>query len=178
MKALILEAQRGNMTALCRLSDELGDRVRSIAARYTRVTAEDFDDLLQEAWAGLLEALPEVKVTIGQPEEYLLKRARWRVLDYLKWQRRRYCDRLDAAETTDTGDEPAAEAVSSASVRELFGRLTNTQQRVALLLLDGMTWREAADELGCASSNVAYHVKVIRRAYVDLHDEYEPCLAA
>ena len=178
MKALILEAQRGNMAALCRLSDQLGDRVRSIAFRSTRATAEDFDDLLQEAWAGLLEALPEVQVAIGQPGEYLLKRARWRVLDYLKWQKRRYCDRLDATETTGVDDGPATEALSAASVRELFGRLTVTQQRVARLLSAGMTWREAADELGCASANVAYHVKVIRRAYVDLHDEYEPCLAA
>jgi DNA-binding NarL/FixJ family response regulator len=56
--------------------------------------------------------------------------------------------------------------------------LSDTQQRVALLLLDGLTWREAADQLGCASSNVAYHVKVIRQAYADLQRDVEPTLAA
>lgn len=178
MKTLITEAKRGNTTALCRLSDELGDRVRSIAAKYTRVTSEDFDELLSEAWAGLLEALPEVEVGIGEPEEYLLKRARWRVLDYLKYQRRRQCDRLDSVGAGPVAEGPAREAVGLVSVEELFCRLTETQRRVALMLLNGMTWREAAAELGCASSNVAYHVKVIKRAYVDLHGEREPCLAA
>ena len=73
---------------------------------------------------------------------------------------------------------PRPPAVSSVSVGELFERLSDTQQRVALMLLDGLTWREAATELGCASSNVAYHVKVIRRAYVEIHGEQAPGLAA
>jgi len=178
MKALITSAKSGSPDAVALLSERLNDRVRGIAAKYTRTTSEEFDDLLQEAWAGLLEALPEVNVNIGAPEEYLIKRARWRVLDYLKYQRRRQCEALPESPLGEPGDTPGEEAVHAAVLGELFGRLTDTQRRVVLLLLNGLTWREAAAELGCASSNVAYHVKIIRRAYVAVQGDCPQLLAA
>jgi len=37
--------------------------------------------------------------------------------------------------------------------------------RVLNCLLDGMTWREAGDALGCTSANIAYYVRQIKEEY-------------
>jgi RNA polymerase sigma-70 factor (ECF subfamily) len=49
-----------------------------MAVHYARCSGEDADDLRQEAWLGLLEALPNLDVRIGDPEQYLVRYARWR----------------------------------------------------------------------------------------------------
>jgi DNA-directed RNA polymerase specialized sigma24 family protein len=90
------------------------------------------------------------------------------VLDYVKWQRRRQCDSLDDLGTIPSTDAPAREAVNSAALSELLAKLSSKQRHLLVLLLDGHTWREAAKELGCVSSNVAYHMRAIRKAYVEV----------
>src|SRR5438093_1442555 len=73
----------------------LRPRLAKMAAYYARCTGEDEDDLLQEAWLGLLQSLPELDLTIGRPEQYLIQRARWRLLDAVKRARVRRCLALD-----------------------------------------------------------------------------------
>jgi RNA polymerase sigma-70 factor (ECF subfamily) len=145
-----------------------------MAAHYARCTGEDPDDLLQEAWVGLLEALPDLDVTIGSPDQYLIQRARWRLLDAVKRARVRRCAPLDEA-AADCLACPAQEtAVASAFVGAFAGQLKETQRAVLDCLLAGLTWREAGSALGCTSANIAYHVRQIRRQYEVWNGELTP----
>lgn len=136
-----------------------------MAAYYARRCGEDADDLAQEAWLGMLEALPELDLTVGQPEQYLVARARWKMLDSVKRERLRRCVPLD--DTLMEAVRPPAPdaALASACVSEFAIELKPTQRKVLGCLLMGLTWREAGEHLGCASANVAYHVRKIRRRY-------------
>lgn len=159
-------AGRGETAATRSVIHGLRPRLERMAAYYAHRTGEDADDLLQEAWLGLLEALPRLDVRIGSPDQYLVQRARWRLLDAVKRARLRRCEPLDD-DVADAGADPAAEASLAEWCVQAFCReLAPTQQAVLLLLLSGFTWREAGSMLGCTSANVAYHVRRIRLKYV------------
>jgi len=143
----------------------LRPRLTRMAAYYARHTGEDPDDLLQEAWVGLLEALAEVDITIGSPGQYLIKHARWRLLNVVKRERVRRCLPLEEdAIICHSGPE---HALSSACAFDFQRRLNSMQGAVLGCLLRGMTWREAGAALGCTSANIAYHVRQIRRIYAE-----------
>jgi len=158
-------ARAGDPAALAAVVDRLRPRVERMAVYYARRCGEDADDLLQEAWLGLLEALPGLDVRIGSPEQYLIQRARWRLLDAVKRARLRRCAPLDAAAEELPDGRPAGEASAGAAVGEFRGRLKRLHQEIVDALLEGLTWREVGGLLGCTSANVAYHVRQIRRQY-------------
>lgn len=168
----VLRARDGDPQAREELITALMPRMVRLARHYARCCREDADDLLQEAWAGMLEALPAVDVRIGNPEQYLLQYARWRLLDAIKRARARDLPALDEM----TGDDPAClqafDAVLPAlAVAEFITRLTATQRAVLACLLAGMTWREAGRLLGCTSANIAYHVRQLRAHYARWSEE-------
>lgn len=149
----------------------LRPRLASMAAYYARCSGEDADDLLQEAWVGLLESLPLLDTRIGSPEQYLIQRARWRLLDAIKRARVRRCAPLEE-ETLDRmateggpSASPMERALDDACLVEFARQLKPLQRAVLECLLAGLTWREAGRALGCTSANIAYHVRQIRRAY-------------
>ena len=143
--------------------DALRPRIARMAAYYARRTGEDRDDLLQEAWVGLLEALPELDVRIGSPEQYLIRHARWRLLDAVRRARLRRT--VPLADLTDPPSADGEGPLAAACAAEFARRLKPTQRAVLGLLVDGLTWREAGCALGCTSANIAYHVRQIRRRY-------------
>ncbi len=161
-----IERARGrDPSAVEAVVEALRPRIAKMAAYYARCCGEDPDDLLQEAWIGLLEALPGLDLGIGSPEQYLIQCARWRLLDAIKRARVRRCASLEEA----TSDRIAARARESAAAKvcvlEFMGELNPTQRAVLCCLLNGLTWREAGHALGCTSANVAYHVRQIKRRY-------------
>jgi len=165
-KTDIALASAGDPIAVANVTDNLRPRLTKMAAFYARNTGEDTDDLLQEAYVGLLEALAKVDLSIGDPEQFLLKHARWRLLDAAKRWRRRRCealddDRVDLQPTTDWDTE-----VSELWVDDFARQLKPTQQAILRYLLIGMTWREAGEGLGFSSANVAYHVKQMQKTYI------------
>jgi len=171
MHRSIERAIDGDPSAIETIVEALRPRIAKMAAYYARCCGEDADDLLQEAWVGLLEALPGLDLGIGSPDQYLIQCARWRLLDAIKRARVRRCSPLD-----DVGDESifgshADRAVDTVCVSEFLGRLKTTQKAVLDCLLDGLTWREAGDTLGCTSANIAHHVRQIRRRYEEWTDE-------
>jgi RNA polymerase sigma-70 factor (ECF subfamily) len=135
-----------------------------MARLYARYAREDPDDLMQEAWLGLLEGLRELDPSIGDGQQYLIKRARWRVLDAIKRARLRRCASLETApaEAAQTRGVCAAENAAAAEFPVL---LQPNQRAVLACLLRGLTWRETGKRLGCTSANVAYHVRQIRERY-------------
>jgi RNA polymerase sigma factor (sigma-70 family) len=147
------------------LVPKLRPRIEKMASYYARRCGEDADDLLQEAWLGLLQALPALDPRIGSPEQYLIKHARWRLLDAVKRARIRRCVALDEEGAECLLPPDADEAHSSASVRDFTGRLKEQHRDLLACLMAGLTWREAGSALGYTSANVAYHVRQIRRQY-------------
>lgn len=163
MESRTFRGTRSHALSPHHIVETLSPRLRRMSAFYARRSGEDADDLMQEAWLAVFEALPTLDTTIGSPEQHLLKRARWRVLDVLRRCRVRRCARLPEA-----AEEEMAVASShfeTACVRDFTRHLTDTQKAILTCLLDGKTWREAGDELGCTSANIAYHMRRIRQEY-------------
>src|SRR5438128_69121 len=118
-------ARAGEAPAIEAVVAKLRPRLARMAAYYARCSGEDAEDLLQEAWVGMLEALPELDLRIGDPEQYLIQRARWRLLDHIKRARVRRCAPLEEAEA----GRPAATgecALSPACVAEFAAQLKAT----------------------------------------------------
>jgi len=177
---MMLRARSGDVAAQDRLRETLRPRLESLAGYYASRTGMDSSDLLQEAWVAVFEALPTIDVTVGTPSQYLLKHARWQILDHIRWNKRRSHEMLDDSftETMEAADNNFA--ISSTAlpgtsdveakmlVEDLERSLSQRQKAILQGLLDGHTWRQIGDSLGCTSANVAYHVRGIRQAYTDL----------
>jgi len=158
-------ARSGDPDATEAVVEALRPRLARMAGYYARCSGEDPDDLLQEAWVGLLEALPVLNLEIGSPDQYLIQRARWRLLDAVKRARVRRCANLEE-DLPDRLVCPVPENAVAAACASEFAGLLKARQRVILdCLLDGLTWRETGHVLGCTSANIAYHVRQIRRQY-------------
>jgi len=158
------QAIDGDANATKALVDSLRPRITRMAAYYARRTGEDPDDLLQEAWLGLLEALPELDLAIGAPSQHLVQRARWRLLDAVRRARLRRCVSLDAVGYEEHGHDRLT-GFERVWMEEFTGGLKPYQRAVLGCLLRGLTWREAGSALGCTSANIAYHVRQIRREF-------------
>ena len=148
-----------------RMLDTIKSRIEKMAAYFGRQCGVDADDLRQEAWVAVLETLPNLDPTVGSPEQHLLKRARWRILDSIRWQRRRQHLALTDLELNSAS---YLDPRSDVDLAELQSRLTPIQKRILRGLLEGYTWREVGDIVGCTSANVAYHVRRIRQVYLEL----------
>jgi RNA polymerase sigma-70 factor (ECF subfamily) len=181
------QATGGDASAVEVVVQKLQSRIAGMAAHYARCSGEDADDLRQEAWLGLLEALPNLDLHIGDPEQYLVRYARWRLLDAVRRARLRRCDSLNNWLESAQGDDFAQETmlnrfglcfttncgrvdmaentVEAISLAEFCSQLQVTQRVVLNCLMRGLTWRETASVLGCTSANVAYHVRQIRCQY-------------
>ena len=175
----VQRAKLGDTRAQERLRKSLTPRLESLAGYYASRTGMDANDLLQEAWVAVYEVLPTVDTTIGTPSQYLLKHARWQILDHIRWNKKRSHEALDdlTVETEEMTQNnfatranlPGADEVETRLMLEILETRLNTRQRAILRgLLEGRTWRQIGDSLGCTSANVAYHVRGIRQAYDDV----------
>ncbi|HEY3332130.1 MAG TPA: sigma-70 family RNA polymerase sigma factor [Capsulimonadaceae bacterium] len=165
-RSVYQRAQKGDSTAISYIVTLLRPRIAKMAAYYAQRSAEAPEDLEQEAWLALLEALGKIDVTIGTPEQFLLKHARWQMLDAIKRGRVRQCVSLDE-QMAETHLPPVPAHQPEVDVQQFLGILPPTQRAVAGELIRGRTWREAGETLGCTSANIAYHVRLIRRRYED-----------
>jgi len=168
MQQLFERAQGGETLAKAHVMDALQSRIEKMAAYFGRQCGADADDLRQEAWLAVLEMLPHLDLTVGSPEQHLLKRARWRILDTIRWQRRRQHLALSDM-------QPHMEAYldphTTVDMDKLLARLTVVQRRILRGLMEGYTWREVGAIVGCTSANVAYHVRRIREVYLLLEGD-------
>ncbi len=165
MQQLMARAMSGDPAAQARVVNDLEARIEKMAVYFGRRCGADADDLRQEAWVAVLEMLPRLDLNVGAPEQHLLKRAKWRILDSIRWQKRRQhlalCDALPAGAAH---FDPQA----GADIGQILAELTPAQRRILRALLEGHTWREVGVIVGCTSANVAYHVRRIREVYVKL----------
>lgn len=167
MNRCIERARDGDLPSVGALVEILRPRIFKMSAYYARLCDEDPDDLVQEGWLGLLEALPLLDMHIGSPEQYLIKHARWKILDAVKRSCIRKCISLDDSFMEIPTDRD--DILDNALVSEFTTQLNNTQRAIVNCLIEGFTWREAGVQLGCTSANIAYHMRQIRRRYHQWH---------
>lgn len=169
MEKLLLRARGGDAAAQDRLRALLRPRLESLAGYYASRTGMDSADLLQEAWLAVFEALPTLDTTVGTPSQFLLKHARWQILDHIRWSKRRSCEPLDASQeetgVSGVSGDASGEVEARLLVQDLERRLNDRQRTILKGLLAGRTWRQIGDSMGCTSANVAYHVRGIRETY-------------
>lgn len=160
MNELVRQAGEGNVKAQEELLKKLTPRLEKIVRKYEWVHGMDRDDLKQEAFMAVIEGLGRVDITIGSSSEYLLKFARWRLLDCLKKVMRHKKKELrNMAEFIPT------DANLSAEMELLEGRMTSVQKQILKYLTEGHTWREIGDMMGFTAANVSHHLKQIRKLY-------------
>lgn len=168
MQPVLEQAPESEFVTSEQLMDGIQVRIEKMAAYFGRRCGVDEDDLRQEAWVAVLEILPRLDHRVGTPEQHLLKRARWRILDTIRHQRRRQHLAIeDVSPQTASYLDPR----SNVDLGTLMSRLTITQQRILRGLMEGYTWREVGAIVGCTSANVAYHVRRIREAYLELNSD-------
>lgn len=156
-------ARSGYAPAVQEIHTSLHPRLARMAAYYARHCPEEADDLLQEAWLGVFEALPRLDVRIGDPEQFLLRYARWRLLDAV---RRSLSHQASVMLDEQIASEDAVNNMLDILDTTRFrSRLTTIQRAIVACLLAGYTWRETGTLLGCSSANVAYHVRRIAEHY-------------
>ena len=160
----LTRARSGDAPAWRELFETLRPRLARMAAYYARQCPEEADDLQQEAWLGVLEALLLLDTGIGNPEQYLLRYARWRLLDAVRRSLLRAppvaLDEQMACEGT------GHDVLEALALTVFLSRLTPIQRSIVACLLAGLTWREAGNAVGCTSANVAYHVRRIGERYL------------
>lgn len=171
MDGSFARAREGDASATRAVVAALHPRLSKMAVYYARCSGEDAEDLLQEAWVGLLEALPHVDLSIGSPDQYLVQQARWRLLDAIRHARRRRCLSLEEAGPEPDLPAPDETPHQALCAREFARRLKPVQRAVLGHLLAGHTWRETGAALGCTSANIAYHVRRIRHQYTEWLEE-------
>jgi len=162
MRATIDRARLGDERARRELATALRPRLEAMARRYAWRSGEDPGDLVGEAWCAVFDALDEIDMSVGEPDCYLVQRARWRILDYLKWSRLRRTEAPDEHPPPADGTDVAGAVVGLALLAELLAALSDTQRIVLVRVLRGETWREVAQALGCSAANIAYHMRCIR----------------
>lgn len=154
----------GGRTPLAIYIERLTPRLRGMSRFYARRTGIDADDLLQEAWLGLVRAWRVLNESVGDPNQFLLKHARWRLLSHVRHILRRSMLAIPPDLVRD--DQWLSAADLRLDVELLYKVLAPMQRRILTCVCSGMTWRETGDELGCTSPNVAYHMRRIR-AHLD-----------
>lgn len=172
LNSLVRRAKTGDAAARRQLAERMQLRLERMAMYYASRSGEEFEDLLGEAWLTFFQALGEVDFRIGTPAQYLLKRARWRILDVIKSnRRRRHAPLLDIEETYKAPHNAASDGISGAACARIESRLTEVQQTILRDLMEGYTWREVGARRGFSSANVAYHIKRIRETYAQVVGE-------
>ncbi len=160
MNELVQRAGMGDVKALDELIHILTPRINKIVRKYAWIHGVETEDLKQEAFMAIIEGLGRVDFTIGSSSEFLLKFARWRLLDCLKKILRRKEDEFD-----DDLNDLEWNEYSIPDLELLQKRLSDVQRQIVQFLIQGYTWREIGQFMGFTAANVAHHLKKIRKLY-------------
>jgi len=168
---LLAQARDGEAPAIAAVIDELRPRIRRLASYYASRCPEDAGDLEQEAWVAILEAIPQVRLEVSEPRQYLVKAGKWAMLNFINRQASRRHGELP--EDYDEPVPPTAPVRAAASdlLDRIFERVSDRQAVILRALLAGHTCAETARLLECSTANIAWHMRKIREVYEDLTEE-------
>jgi RNA polymerase sigma-70 factor, ECF subfamily len=176
LKALMLQTLDGDTGAYRSLLAELATLVRNYFARRIGWDGPDLEDPVQET----LMAVHTRRESYSRAEPFtpwLYAMARYKLIDHLRWSRRRLTEPLEAASNVEDQDVFAA-SMAGADLERLMGGLP-AQQRETLrqVKIEGLSVAEAAVRTGqsAASVRVSVHrglktlMAHVRGGIVDAH---------
>jgi RNA polymerase sigma-70 factor (ECF subfamily) len=158
----------------CRdLLDAFGPAIGRLARSYERDTGRA-EDLEQDIWLAIWQALPRFRGD-SSTRTFVYRVAHNRAVSHvIRWRRRR-TDAIEAAahvaDVSRSPEESASERQRHDRLRHAVLGLPLSQRQVILLVLEGLTTREAAEVLGVAENAVAVRLtrarKTLRRLLED-----------
>jgi RNA polymerase sigma factor (sigma-70 family) len=162
MKSTIKQARFGDSRSREAVVRHLQPRVESCSRYYSRRCSVDADDLKQEMWLGIFQALERVDVSIGDPVQYLLAHGRFALLTSLRRRRVPNAD-VEAAEQLPAMESVEQYVVEDQTIRGFVRALDDTANRIVSYLMEGHTRSDAARMLGCTPANITYHLRRVSR---------------
>lgn len=139
---------------------------------YAGRTGVDYQDLMSEAWIEIFTRLPQTNIDMGDASQFLIKHARWKMLDYIGYRNSRAKlwiqtdeEMLDDWDAKDRRVEFNEDYLIQLLDVENDGRLSPMQKDIVFMLELAYTWAEIGKALGMSSPGVAYHVRHIRKTY-------------
>lgn len=172
--SLLARAREGEAAATAAVIEGLRPQIARLARYYASRCREEVADLEQEAWVAILEGIPEIRLEVGDPQQYLLRLGRWRMLNFINEQAARRRDELSDELDQPVPSRAPAEVDVSHLLDRIFERLTDRQAVILRALLAGHTCAETARLLQCSTANIAWHMRKIRQVYHDLSGQAEP----
>jgi len=180
---LIRRAQAGDAEAFCTLAQSHERRVYALAFHHCR-GRQDAEDLSQEVW---LKAYASLRTFRFESSFYTWLRS-ITINSFLNYRRKtspweRTTDRLDEQPASADAQPAAAELEPTLQTRLVVEKVMQAlsevtpQQRLVFLLkhLEGMTYDEIAEELGCSQGTVKKSVsRTIQKLREKLGADDEP----
>lgn len=165
--ALVLAAQQGDEAALSRLAAEMMPFVWRLAAKYKSVLL-DRDDLFQEGMLGLLSAVRSFSPERGASfRTYAAVCVNNRIVSALRGANGVQLVPLDDRVLPDAAQSPEeAQLLRDAYetlLQRMRDRLSATEQTVLHLFLNGLSYREIAEETGLPQKAVDNALQRARR---------------
>lgn len=165
---LLARARQGEGAATAAVIEGLRPRIARVARYYASRSPEEAADLEQEAWVAILEGIPRLRLEVGDPQQYLLRVGKWRMLNFINEQAARRHEELTDDLDEPVPSRPSAGAHASHLLDRIFERLSDRQAVILRALLAGHTCAETARVLQCSTANIAWHMGKIRQVYQDL----------
>jgi len=159
MKSTVQRARAGDSGAREAVVRCLTSRVNSCSRYYSRRCGVDVDDLRQEMWLGVFEALQRVDVSIGDPIQFLLSHGRFALLTSLRRRRKCSAGPDEAAEQVPVEGSLERNVIDGQVVQGFVSSLDTTAHRIVSCLLQGHSRSETAKLLGCTPANITYHLR-------------------
>ena len=163
---LVVAAQQGNQEAFGALVDEYQDNIYNYVARMIRDHTEA-EDIAQETFVKAYQALPEFRGA-SSFQTWLYRIASNLAIDTVRRRKRKGSVSLEESVTTDEGEvqrqwpdegpgpfEQVGTSETQKAVREAIATLSPKLRTVIVLYdLEGLSYKEIADILGCPLGTV------------------------
>lgn len=166
----VARAREGEHPAIAAVVDGLSPRITRLASYYASRCPEEAGDLEQEAWVAILEAIPQVRLEISEPRQYLVRAGKWAMLNFINRQAARRHGELPEEYDEPVPPTALVRAAASDLLDRIFERLSDRQAVILRALLAGHTCAETARLLECSTANIAWHMRKIREVYQGLTD--------
>jgi RNA polymerase sigma factor (sigma-70 family) len=156
------DVTRMRESAYQEIVDRLSPAVKNMAARHANGWHEHRDDLETEGWIAIFSILPSIGPQIPDPAGWLLRNARWRMLDYIKRTKEWRHVQIHTMVVT---EDCAEEAIENALAAEVATHLTPLQGAILRARREGLTCRQIAAKVGCNHGYVSRALRRIQQVY-------------
>jgi len=183
MTLLIQRYVTGDAAAGDAIVAALSPKLQKMAGYYSSIVPMEYEELLAEAYYGLAVGLSKVDPTIGTPVVFLIKHARWAIVNAIRLRKRKALPMCPiGARVRDRSDDESSErtvrysAIESAlssndtydlapTSKDLLERMsmTSRQRHILDTVLAAGSVRAAAKLLGISAQSIYWTIKRVGR---------------